>query len=245
MFGKIIFDKVGRGGAIIEGMEKLPHQEYRDDVANKLNKMRDAGRDSKDPKSEITRAKAEGYLEAKKEDGEYLYHKKEHMIDGGILNLENDVESKKTLRQLRLEFSGLDKYLKDSSEIYRILHIPFRDGYYDFEKEEFVIEMEAHQDFQAYEGFTHGGVIAFLMDIGGGVASYIKAQKLGKSVVTKKIKDIEFHRPIKTGDKIRVIGKVIEFDGKDFLSTTTIYLKKGDREKEAVTGTVILEVANK
>ena len=57
-------------------MEKLPHQEYRDDLAKKLKEIRDAGPESEDPKSEITRAKAEGYLEAKKEGDYYKHYEK-------------------------------------------------------------------------------------------------------------------------------------------------------------------------
>jgi len=41
IFGrKIIFDKVGRGGAIIRGMEKQPHKEYRDELAKELKDLR-------------------------------------------------------------------------------------------------------------------------------------------------------------------------------------------------------------
>jgi hypothetical protein len=55
-------------------MEKLPHQEYRDDLAHKLKEIRDAGPESEDPKSKITRAKAEGFLEAKQETKKYKKH---------------------------------------------------------------------------------------------------------------------------------------------------------------------------
>jgi hypothetical protein len=59
-------------------MEKQPHQEYRDELAKKLNTKRDAGKNSKDSKSKITRAEAKGYLDAKKEDGDYQPFKKDH-----------------------------------------------------------------------------------------------------------------------------------------------------------------------
>ncbi len=48
-------------------MEKQPHQEYRDDLADKLKKIRNS--DQKNP--EIAKSKAQGYLAAKQETEEY------------------------------------------------------------------------------------------------------------------------------------------------------------------------------
>ncbi len=77
IFGrKIIFDKVGRGGAIIRGMEKLPHQEYRDELAKKLKEIRN----SEPENPEIARAKAQGYLEARKETGKYKKTQKSYKL---------------------------------------------------------------------------------------------------------------------------------------------------------------------
>ncbi|MFA6464019.1 MAG: hypothetical protein WCV55_03375 [Candidatus Paceibacterota bacterium] len=59
-------------------MEKQPYQEYRDELADKLNEIRDAGEDSEDPKSKINRANAEGYLDGKKEDSFYRFSKYKH-----------------------------------------------------------------------------------------------------------------------------------------------------------------------
>jgi hypothetical protein len=57
---------------------RLPHETYRDKLAKNLNTIRDAGPESEDPKSKITRAEAKGYLGAKKESGEYKKRKKIH-----------------------------------------------------------------------------------------------------------------------------------------------------------------------
>jgi hypothetical protein len=48
-------------------MEKQPHHEYRDELAGKLKEIRNS--DPENP--EVARAKAEGYLEAKREDEGY------------------------------------------------------------------------------------------------------------------------------------------------------------------------------
>lgn len=51
-------------------MEKLPHQEYRDDLADKLKEIRNS--DPENP--ELAKAKAEGYLQGRKED-KFKHHK--------------------------------------------------------------------------------------------------------------------------------------------------------------------------
>ncbi len=48
-------------------MEKLPHQEYRDDLADKLKEIRNS--DPENP--ELAKAKAQGYLQGRKEDKFY------------------------------------------------------------------------------------------------------------------------------------------------------------------------------
>ena len=54
-------------------MEKQPHKEYRDELANKLKEIRNSG--SENP--EIDKAKAQGYLDAKKDTQEYKKARKE------------------------------------------------------------------------------------------------------------------------------------------------------------------------
>jgi len=219
-------------------MEKLPHQEYRDDLATKLREIRNS--DPEEPK--LAKAKAEGFIDAKRETSEYVYNKEAHTdeIDithatgRGVENNEN--QNRKTLRELRLEYPSLDEYLRSSYKIYELLHIHLDNGYYDYERKEFVIDMVAHEDIQAYEDTVHGGVNAFLIDIGGGIASFIEAMKNSKKVLTRKISDIRFRLPIKTGDHIKIIGKVLDVNETGFSAMTTIYKKKGEKELPAITG---------
>lgn len=55
-------------------MEKQPHQEYRDDLANKLKEIRNSDLEN----SEIAKAKAEGYLDSEKNKEEYVEARKFH-----------------------------------------------------------------------------------------------------------------------------------------------------------------------
>jgi hypothetical protein len=56
-------------------MEKQPHQEYRDELADKLKEIRNS--DAENP--EIAKAKAQGYLDAKQETEEYKTAKESHV----------------------------------------------------------------------------------------------------------------------------------------------------------------------
>ncbi|MEI7463188.1 MAG: hypothetical protein WCK03_02205 [Candidatus Taylorbacteria bacterium] len=58
-------------------MEKLPHEEYRDNLAEKLKEIRN----SEENPSDISRAKAQGYLDAKKETKDYEESKRSHKND--------------------------------------------------------------------------------------------------------------------------------------------------------------------
>ena len=60
-------------------MEKQPHQEYRDELANKLKDIRNS--DPENP--EIAKAKAQGYLDAKRETEEYTESKDKHQQPEG------------------------------------------------------------------------------------------------------------------------------------------------------------------
>lgn len=229
-------------------MEKPPHQEYRDNLAQTLKNKRNST--PKDP--EVGKANAQGFLEAKKEDSdEYKESKRIHLEDiqvshnnfGESEGLEKQEHpNRKTLRLLKSEYPDLDKYLSSSAKIYKILRIPLENSYFDYEKNEFVIEMDIHQDFQAHEGYMHGGVESFLIDIGGGIASFMEALKLGKNVITREMNDIKYRLPIKIGDKIKVVGKIKEINGDDFTATTTIYLKKGEKELPVVRGVVEMKL---
>lgn len=233
-------------------MEKPPHQEYRDNLAQTLKDKRN----SNPKKPEVGKANAQGFLEAKKEDSdEYKENRRIHLEDIQVSHnktdeskgLENQEDkNRRTLGSLRLEYSDLDKYLSSSAKIYKILHIPLENSYFDYEKNEFVIEMDVHQDFQAHDGCMHGGVESFLMDIGGGIASFIEALKLGKNVITREMvreaNDIKYRLPIKIGDKIKVVGKIKGIDGDNFTATTVIYLKKGEKELPAVRGVVEMKL---
>jgi hypothetical protein len=55
-------------------MEKQPHQEYRDDLANKLKEIRNSDQEN----SEVAKVRAEGYLEAKSETSEYRDAQEKH-----------------------------------------------------------------------------------------------------------------------------------------------------------------------
>jgi len=57
-------------------MEKLPHQEFRDDLADKLREIRNSDEENADE----AKAKAAGYLMAKQETGEYKDSHKEHAV---------------------------------------------------------------------------------------------------------------------------------------------------------------------
>jgi hypothetical protein len=58
-------------------MEKQPHQEYRDELADKLKEIRNS--DEENP--EIVKAKAQGYLDAKKETEEYTEAEINHKLE--------------------------------------------------------------------------------------------------------------------------------------------------------------------
>ena len=121
-------------------MEKLPHQEYRDDLATKLREIRNS--DPEEPK--LAKAEAEGFLDAKRETSEYVYNKEAHADEIDITHAtgrgveNNKNQNRKTLRELRLEYHSLDEYLRSSYKIYELLHIHLDNGYYDYEKKEFV-----------------------------------------------------------------------------------------------------------
>jgi acyl-coenzyme A thioesterase PaaI-like protein len=225
-------------------MEKLPHQEYRDELADKLKEIRNSDTEN----SEIVKAKAQGFLDAKKETPEYIYNKEAHINDVDISHsigrgVENsEISNRKTLRELRLEYPSLDKYLRSSYKIYELLNIHLENGYYDYEKKEFVIEMIAHEDIQAYEDIVHGGIIAFLIDIGGGIASFIETIKTEKNVKTQKINNINFRLPITVGDNIKIVGKIESASENEFIAKTVIYKMKGSRELPAVTGFLNMKV---
>lgn len=88
-------------------MEKLPHEEYRDELADKLKDIRNS--DPENP--EIAKAKAEGYLEAKKETEEYHIQKDKH---------QQKIEKQRTLDILKKEFEIVDSALnklKQSTDI--------------------------------------------------------------------------------------------------------------------------------
>lgn len=93
-------------------MEKYPQQEYRDELADKLKEIRNS--DPENP--QVAKAKAVGYLEAKKETGEYEESKKFKIADFKesmeIPDLEKslsdffDSEGGKKLEQLGYTWNG-------------------------------------------------------------------------------------------------------------------------------------------
>ncbi len=233
-------------------MEKLPHQEYRDDLNTKLREIRNSNSEeigvSEVEAKAKARARAGGFLDAKKESPEYAYNKEAHLKEIDITHavgrgIENGESlNRKTLRELRLDYPSLDKYLRSSYKIYELLGIHLDDGYYDYENDEFVIEMVAHEDIQAYEDIVHGGVLSFLIDIGGGIASFVESIKDDRNVVTREISNVKFHRPIKVGDSIRVVGKFLGANEEGLSAETIIHKKKGTREAVAVSGLLKMKV---
>lgn len=98
------------GGGKIKYMEKLPHQEYRDELADKLKEIRNS--DPENP--EVAKAKAEGYLEAKKETREYEKSKELHSEDMKVLSFleKNNKERERFISEVKDE---LEKVKKDTS----------------------------------------------------------------------------------------------------------------------------------
>ena len=72
-------------------MEKQPHQEYRNELADKLKEIRNS--DEKNP--DVAKAKAHGYLDAKRESEEYI-KSKEYITE------EREKEFNKKLNEARL-----------------------------------------------------------------------------------------------------------------------------------------------
>lgn len=91
------------GGGKIENMEKLPHQEYRDELANKLKEIRNSNPEN----SEITKAEAQGYLKAKKETAEYQENKDIHKDD-----VSERVNLSDNLFDLKIDNLIKEKYFK-------------------------------------------------------------------------------------------------------------------------------------
>jgi len=98
-------------------MEKQPHQQYRDELAGKLRDIRNS-----DEKPEIAKAKAQGYLAAKKETNEYNQAESEYLKDkifemGAEERLSKFVEYAKKNNPNLLEKYSRDDILKSLQEV--------------------------------------------------------------------------------------------------------------------------------
>jgi hypothetical protein len=83
-------------------MEKQPHQEYRDELADKLKEIRNS--DPENP--EFAKAKAEGYLDAKKETREYE-ESRDRKLDS-FLKRESKEALKKFIEEIKLTGIQID-----------------------------------------------------------------------------------------------------------------------------------------
>ncbi len=110
--------------------------------------------------------------------------------------------------------------------------------YYDGEQA--ITEVDAGRRFEGYPGIYHGGIIATLLD-----EVMIKAiLAVGSFVVTAEM-TIRFLAPVRTGDKIRLTGRITHTKGRVFhtegmatgeqgqvfATATARYVKAGDKLK--------------
>ena len=77
-------------------MEKQPHQEYRDDLAEKLKEIRNS--DPENP--EIAKAEARGYLDAKQETEKYISEKDKHQAE-----VKEEIAHKEKIKEMERQFS--------------------------------------------------------------------------------------------------------------------------------------------
>ena len=77
-------------------MEKQSHQEYRDELAEKLKEIRNS--DPKNP--EAARTKAQGYLDAKKETEKYILEKDKHQTE-----VKEEIADKEKIKEMERQFS--------------------------------------------------------------------------------------------------------------------------------------------
>jgi len=82
-----------------------------------------------------------------------------------------------------------------------------------YDGEQAVTEVVALEQFEGYRGIYHGGVITTLLDEV--MIKAILAQD--KYVVTAEL-TVRFRRPARTGDKIRLVGRVIKSKGRVFFT---------------------------
>lgn len=110
-------------------MEKLPHQEYRDELAGKLKEIRNS--DTENP--EVAKAKAEGYLEAMREHSsdykdaeskhnyERMTSERKHYLERITEDMESFLSSLKDLKQTDVKFLSYQINDKDGD-----IHIKFK-----------------------------------------------------------------------------------------------------------------------
>jgi uncharacterized protein (TIGR00369 family) len=86
--------------------------------------------------------------------------------------------------------------------------------YYDGEQA--VTEVNALEQFEGYRGIYHGGIVVTLLD-----EVMIKAiLALDRYAVTAEI-TVRFLQPVRTGEKIRLVGRVTKSKGRVFLTEGT------------------------
>lgn len=92
--------------------------------------------------------------------------------------------------------------------------------YYDGEQA--VTEVRAQEQFEGYRGIYHGGIVSTLLD-----EVMIKALlALEKYTVTAEM-TVRFLRPVRTGEKIRFVGRVTKSRGRVFLTEGTATAEDG------------------
>lgn len=86
--------------------------------------------------------------------------------------------------------------------------------YYDGKQA--VTEVSALEQFEGYRGIYHGGIVSTLLD-----EVMIKAVlALDRYAVTAEI-TVRFLQPVRTGEKIRLVGRVTKSKGRVFLTEGT------------------------
>jgi len=76
--------------------------------------------------------------------------------------------------------------------------------------------------FDGHPGYLHGGIIATLLD----EAMSKSVRALGKPAMTRKM-DVEYLRPVPSGQKLRIVGRVVRSDGRKHWSEASILNAEG------------------
>jgi uncharacterized protein (TIGR00369 family) len=85
-----------------------------------------------------------------------------------------------------------------------------------------VCETAIPSSFESYPGYLHGGIIATLLDEA--MSKAVRAH--GVSAMTRQM-EVEFLRPVSSGKPIRLEGRVIRSEGRNFWVKATVSNSRG------------------